>query len=129
MMMMIMIIFFVIWLTDERYLALFPAGTIVIDPHHRESLTSRKHAKPEFSICCSDDNHYTTAPPKTAEENTTAEIFVFLLVNFCLENFKNYFKHNSSYNDHCNTNIMRPIFAEIYSRKNIRADPPNTSFF
>ena len=31
---------FVVWLTDERHLALFPAGTIVRDPHHRESPTS-----------------------------------------------------------------------------------------
>ena len=30
---------FVVWLTDERCLALFPAGTIVRDPHHRQSLT------------------------------------------------------------------------------------------
>ena len=29
----------VVWLTDKRCLALFPAGTIVRDPHHRESLT------------------------------------------------------------------------------------------
>ena len=34
---------FVVWLTDERYLALFPAGTIVRDPHHRESPT--RHAQ------------------------------------------------------------------------------------
>ena len=26
-------------LTDERHLAIFPAATIVRDPHHRESLT------------------------------------------------------------------------------------------
>ena len=30
---------FVVWLTEERRLALFPAGTIVRDPHHRESPT------------------------------------------------------------------------------------------
>ena len=30
-----------LWLTDERRLALFPAGTIVRDPHHRESPTRR----------------------------------------------------------------------------------------
>ena len=30
---------FVVWLTDERRLALFTAGTIVRDPHHRESPT------------------------------------------------------------------------------------------
>ena len=30
---------FVVWLTDKRHLSLFPAGTIVRDPHHRESPT------------------------------------------------------------------------------------------
>ena len=30
-------LFFVVWLTNERRLALFPVGTIVKDPHHRES--------------------------------------------------------------------------------------------
>ena len=30
---------FVIWLTGERRLALFPAGTIVRDSHHHESPT------------------------------------------------------------------------------------------
>ena len=28
-----------VWLTDERRLALFPAGSIVRDPHHRDSPT------------------------------------------------------------------------------------------
>ena len=37
-MMKTMRIVFVLWLTDERRLALFPAGTIVRDPYHRESL-------------------------------------------------------------------------------------------
>ena len=50
-------IVFVVWLTDERRLALFPAGTIVRDPYHRKS---------EFRLSwmklCSSDNHYTTAP-------------------------------------------------------------------
>ena len=36
---------FVVWLTDERRLALFPAGTIVRDPHHRESPTRREDIK------------------------------------------------------------------------------------
>ena len=35
-------IVFVVWLTDERRLALFPAGTIVRDPRHRKSLTRRE---------------------------------------------------------------------------------------
>ena len=34
--------FFVVWLTDERRLALFPAETIVRDSHHRKSPTRRK---------------------------------------------------------------------------------------
>ena len=60
-------IVFVVWLTDERRLALFPAGTIVRDPHHLES-PSRVWtcAEPEFKLSwmklCSSDNHYTTAP-------------------------------------------------------------------
>ena len=35
-------IVFMVWLTDERRLALFLAGTFVRDPHHLESLTRRK---------------------------------------------------------------------------------------
>ena len=35
---------FVVWLTNERYLALFPVKTIIRDPHHRESLTCREHS-------------------------------------------------------------------------------------
>ena len=42
MMMMMMMNCFVVWLTDKRRLALFPAGTILRDPHHRESLTRRE---------------------------------------------------------------------------------------
>ena len=38
-----------VWLSDERRSALFPAGTIVRDLHHRESHRSS-------------DNHCTTAP-------------------------------------------------------------------
>ena len=40
MMMMMMMMWcgiFVVWLTDERGLALFPAGTIVTGPHYRKS--------------------------------------------------------------------------------------------
>ena len=33
---------FVVWLTDERNLALFPAGIIVTDSRYRESPTRRK---------------------------------------------------------------------------------------
>ena len=42
MMIMMMMHVFVVWLTDERRLALFPAGIIVRDPHHRESPASRE---------------------------------------------------------------------------------------
>ena len=31
--------FFVVWLTNQRCLNLFLAGTIIRDPHHRESPT------------------------------------------------------------------------------------------
>ena len=41
-------IVFVVWLTDERCLALFPAGTIVRDPHHRESPT---RCKQDLKLC------------------------------------------------------------------------------
>ena len=42
MMMMMMMNCFVVWLIDERRLALFPAGTIIRDAHHRESPTRRE---------------------------------------------------------------------------------------
>ena len=42
MMMMMMMNCFVVWLTDERRLALFPAATIVRDPHHFKSPTRRE---------------------------------------------------------------------------------------
>ena len=35
-------IVFVVWLTEEKRLALFPAGTTIKDPHHRKSPTRRK---------------------------------------------------------------------------------------
>ena len=59
-------IVFVVWLTDERRLALSPAGTIVRDPHHRESASKVwTCAESEFSLSwmklCSSDNHYTKA--------------------------------------------------------------------
>ena len=41
-MMMRKMIVFVVWLTNERRLALFPAGIIVRDPHHRKSPTLSK---------------------------------------------------------------------------------------
>ena len=33
---------FVVWLTDERHLALFPAEAIVRDPYHFETLAHHK---------------------------------------------------------------------------------------
>ena len=43
-------IVFVVWLTDERRLTLFPAGTIVRDPHHRESPTRRAGFEPAQNL-------------------------------------------------------------------------------
>ena len=40
--MMMMTNCFVVWLIDERRLALFPAGTIIRDAHHHESPTRRE---------------------------------------------------------------------------------------
>ena len=42
--------FFVVWLTDERRLALFPAGTIVRDPHHCESPTCQAGFEPAQNL-------------------------------------------------------------------------------
>ena len=39
-----------VWLTDERRLALFLAGTIVRDPHHRESLTRQAGFEPAQNL-------------------------------------------------------------------------------
>ena len=39
--MMLMMNCFLVWLTDEILFALFPSGTIVRDPRHRESPTRR----------------------------------------------------------------------------------------
>ena len=52
-----------VWLTGERRLALFPAGTIarLRDPHHCESPTRREHRLSSMKLRNS-DNHYTTAP-------------------------------------------------------------------
>ena len=38
---MMMMNCFVVWLIEERRLALFPAGTIVRDPQHRKTSTRR----------------------------------------------------------------------------------------
>ena len=42
MQMVMMINCFMVWLTDERRLVLFPAGTIVRDPYHRQFPTRRE---------------------------------------------------------------------------------------
>ena len=42
--MMMMMNCFVVWLTDEIRLALFPDGTIFRDPHHLESPTRTPRA-------------------------------------------------------------------------------------
>ena len=44
MMMMMMMMMNVVWLTDERCLALFLDWTIVRDPHHCESSPRREHS-------------------------------------------------------------------------------------
>ena len=70
-----------VWLTDERRLALFPARTIVRDPHHRESPARREQGlnlrKPEFRPSWmklySSDHHYITAP--TIIKNRVIAIF------------------------------------------------------
>ena len=62
-------IVFVVWLTGIRRLTLFPAGNIVRNPHHPESLSRRKQdlnlPKPDFKLhwikLYSSDNHYTIA--------------------------------------------------------------------
>ena len=38
----------VVWFTDERRVALFPAGIIVRDPHHCESPTRREQ---DMNLC------------------------------------------------------------------------------
>ena len=59
--------YFVVWLTGERRLALFPARTIVRDPHNSESPTRREQdfslSELSFRSSCavSSDNHNTTA--------------------------------------------------------------------
>ena len=40
--------FFVVWLTGERCLVLFPAKTIVRDPHYCKSLTCQKQ---DLNLC------------------------------------------------------------------------------
>ena len=62
-----------VWLTDQKRLALFPARTIVRDPHHRESPTCREQGlnlrriwvRLGWMRLCSSDNHYIAAPPST----------------------------------------------------------------
>ena len=69
MLLMMMMSCFVVWLTDERLLALFHARTTVRDPHHRQYLQNavrRIWTCPEFEFrlswmkLCRSDNHYNT---------------------------------------------------------------------
>ena len=57
---------FVVWLTDERHLVLFQAGTIVRDPHYHESPTCREQGLnlPRTWVLkfCNSNNHDTMAP-------------------------------------------------------------------
>ena len=39
-----------VWLTDDMRLALFPAGFIARDPHHRASLTRREQENEVESV-------------------------------------------------------------------------------
>ena len=43
-------IVFVVWLTDKRHLTLFPARTILRDPHHRESPTCQTGFEPAQNL-------------------------------------------------------------------------------
>ena len=59
-----------VWLTNERHLAFFRAGTIVKDPPivnlWQAASKISTCAEPEFRLCwmkfCSSDNYYTMAP-------------------------------------------------------------------
>ena len=64
-------IVFAEWLTEERRIVWYPAGTIIRDSHHRKSPTHRVsriwiYAEPESRVSwrnlCGSDNHCTTAP-------------------------------------------------------------------
>ena len=62
-------IVFLVWLTNERRLALLPARTIVRDPHHLQYDTLRAGFEPAQNLssdfecnCAVVINHYTTAP-------------------------------------------------------------------
>ena len=89
---------FVVWLNDEKRLALFLAGAIVRDTHYCESPpdlnielehwnSSRTWtcAEPEFRLISiklgSSDNHYTTAPPAISGMG--------LLSSLCISPFSN----------------------------------------
>ena len=63
---------FVVWLTEERRLAILTARTIVRDPHHRESPKRHEqdlNLRRTWLSCrsiklCSSYNHFTMAPLK-----------------------------------------------------------------
>ena len=71
---MMMVMNYVVWLTDERRLALFPAGVIVRELRHREYPTRREQD------LNSSDNHYTTTPLNSAPPfNQMVKNIVFAL--------------------------------------------------
>ena len=80
MMMMMMMNCFVVWLTEERRLALFPAGIIVRDPHHRES----RHA------ASSSYNYYTKLNVLYPLNSTVLRFFLQHLIerNYLLKIFQ-----------------------------------------
>ena len=73
----------VVWLTHERHLALFLAGNIARDPHHRESPTChvqdlnlhRTWVQACWISLCSIGNHYTMAPQNMMFVKTWCSIF------------------------------------------------------
>ena len=106
-------IVFVVWLTDKRRLALFPAKTIVRDPHHCKALTCQE---PKSRLCWmklrSSDNHYelfdeVTFSPKSILFKISAkpifhlsllkeEKLFILVINFVRYSFNMYLKSSLS---------------------------------
>ena len=105
--MMMMLNCFVLWLTDETRLSLFPAGAIV----RIVTITNLWHAasriwtcsEPEFRLCwmklCSSDNHYTAG--KTLLEELIFVAYIF--VNWWL------FKYDFCRNYPCECNIKTKL--------------------
>ena len=72
---------FVVWLTNERRLALFLAGTVVRDPHIADFWHGASRlwiwTEPEFRLSrmklCSSDIHYTTVSQKAQSNSKRAQ--------------------------------------------------------